>query len=148
MEERVGESTWKMIVGSNAAIFHLKSMIHNFVWVFGELLKIIQAGAYPRPNKSAFLNFLKKKLLLIVSDIFWNFKINNVEQIFPNPFWNPHPCDKPDEPKRVRQHWVPKRETKSPFSFHSLSLHPYLGLPVIWDMNLSFGSRRDFAALD
>lgn len=102
-----GEWWWEQCPPHWCFIFHFKSMVHSFGWVPGEPFKITQAGAYPRQSKSS-LNFLKKSLL-VAYEMVWNFKVNKVEQMSPNPFQRPLPTGK----QWVRQPWVPKGQARS-----------------------------------
>lgn len=88
-----GKWWWEQCPPQWCLIFHFKSMVHNFGWgPWGDFQNNPGQGL-PQTNKSSSPNFLKESLL-IVSDIFQNFKVNKVEQISPNPFRGPLPLIK------------------------------------------------------
>lgn len=121
-----GEWWWAQCSPHWSFIFHFKSMVHSFGWVPGEPFKITRPGAYPRQNKSS-LDFLKKSLL-VVYEMVWNFKVNKVEQMSPNPFQRPLP--------RVKQRTQVNKTAMSPqrwsqvpsSSWAPLLLHIFRGL--------------------
>ena len=109
-----GEWWWEQCPPHWCFIFHFKSMVHSFGWVPGEPFKITQAGAYPRQSKSS-LNFLKKSLL-VAYEMVWNFKVNKVEQMSPNPFQRPLPTGK-QWTQVSKTAMSPQRSSQVPSSF-------------------------------
>lgn len=102
-----GEWWWEQCSPHWSFIFHCKSMVH-------------------RQNKSS-LDFLIKSLL-VVYEMVWNFKVNKVEQMSPDPFQRPLPTVK-QWTQVNKTATSPQRWSQVPSSFWApLLLHIFHGL--------------------